>query len=468
MNRDILRYVDTIHRDRQIDKEIIFAGLEMSLISAAMKKLGSSDGVEVAIDRESGDITATVNGEPLSPSDLGRIAALSGKQVLLQKIREAEREVIFAEYEPKIGQLLTGTVQSRKSGGILIISLHKTEGILPRSEQSHAETFNEGDRIKVVLAEVNMQPNRVQLLCSRAHPDLVRRLFELEIPEVGDYVVEIKAIAREAGWRTKIAVTTYDSNVDCVGACVGVKGSRIRNIVDELFGEKIDIVRWNDSIEILIEEALKPAEIGCVDPDFENKTATVFVTPDQQSLAIGRRGQNVRLASKLSGWELNITPISEEELQKMRAEYLASGIFPDKISKIESEEAEAAQAASMPSPLDKLFTTAAGDSEENVADEAVSDPGQLIESPLSAEVTAAEATAAPVADGESPENGTESDSGPELEKLPGVGKVTAERLRAAGLDSAGRIRTEGEEALAKVEGVGPKTARRIMEFLANT
>ncbi|MFQ5653235.1 MAG: transcription termination factor NusA [Planctomycetota bacterium] len=510
MNTEILRFVDTIHRDRQIDKEIIFTGIEMALLSAAQKKLGSSEGIVVAIDRETGDIEASVDGEPLSPEHLGRIAALSGKQVLYQKIREAERDVIYKEFKPRVGQLMTGTVQSKKLGGVLIISLsNKVEGFLPRSEQSPAETFNEGDRIKVVLKEVNLQPNRVQLLCSRASPELVRRLFELEIPEVSDYVVEVKAIAREGGFRTKIAVTTYDPNVDCVGACVGVKGSRIRNIVDELFGEKIDIVRWNESIEIMIVEALKPAEIASLDLDFENQAAVVYVKPDQQSLAIGRRGQNVRIASKLTGWDLNITPVSDEDLERMRTEGVESitqGLFDERVAALEGAAGEEQSAAILSeSPLDKLF--APSQEEEGAGDEPESDglseaaevPGEAAVEDLLAPTPGEDALAA--GDGTESANGTEGEpavpamapvggavahvgespaapsdaegggspegeeSGLSLEELPGVGKITAERMRKAGLGSPRKVLDEGVDALSSVEGISVAKAERIVAYL---
>lgn len=459
MNREILRFVDTIHRDKQIDKEVVFTGIELALASAAQKKLGTADGIEVSIDRESGEIIAEVDGETLSPEDLGRIAALSGKQVLLQKIREAERDVLYEEYKPKIGQLLTGTVQAKKPGGVLVISLGKTEGILPRSEQSSAETFNEGNRVKVVLKEVNLLPNRVQLICSRAHPDLVRRLFELEIPEVADYVVEIKAVAREAGHRTKIAVTTYDANVDCVGACVGVKGARIRNIVDELFGEKIDIVRWNDSIEILILEALRPAEIASLELDFDNRSATVFVRPDQQSLAIGRRGQNVRLASKLTGWELKITPVSDEELELMRQEEMegrAQNLF--------SEEASAPAVPST-SALDQLFaqkSETGPDVESSKLAALFSDPGDAEASSDSA-ATAEEET--PVA-----ETDEEPSAAPDvypLEDLPGVGPALADKLREAGFLDPSAILGADLESLTAIEGISEAKAEQILEYLAS-
>ncbi len=446
MNTEFLRLVDTIHRDRQVDKEVIFIGIELALVSAAQKKFGTTEGIEVSIDRESGEISATVEGEHLSPEDLGRIAAGSGKQVLYQKIREAEREVVEREYAPRVREMLNGKVQSRKGGGLVIELGPRAEGFMPRSEQSAAEDFHEGDRIRVVLKEVNMQPNRVQLLVSRASPELVRRLFEQEIPEVADYVVEIKAIAREAGYRTKIAVATLDQNVDCVGACVGVKGSRIRNIVDELHGEKIDIVRWNDSIEIMIVEALKPAEIASLELDYETRTAIVYVHPEQQSLAIGRKGQNVRLASKLTGWELNITAISEEDLARLRSEALtrqADDIFGEKLAALEGRPAAVPSASS--SALDALFSA---------------QPGET--------ATKAGIPADEVPEGyELPEGYeyTEGDVVIGLEDLPGVDDAVANRLVEAGLDSTEALLAAGVEGLAKIEGLDAEKAEKILIFL---
>ena len=334
MNDEILRLVDTIHRSKEIDKEIIFLGIEAALLSAVKKKMGESETVKVSIDRRTGETYAFDGESEIEVEDLGRLAAMTGKQVLFQKIREAERDRIFEEFTKKVGTLVSGIVQ-RMEGPNLIINLGKVEGILPRSEQAPGERFKVGERIKVHIRELRKNTSRVKIILSRTAHDLVKSLFELEVPEVADKVIEIKEIAREPGYRTKIAVTTYDHNVDCVGACVGVRGSRIKNIVDELFGEKIDIVRWNESIEVLIMNALKPAEISSMDLDFENKRAVVYVRAEQQSLAIGKRGQNVRLASKLSGWDLDIVSVSEEELEKLRREDISD----------EPEEGEGDEAA---------------------------------------------------------------------------------------------------------------------------
>ena len=306
---ELLRLVDSIHRDKGIDREVLLEGLEQALASAARKVYGS-DEILVTIDRESGQITASDGEVSIDPVKLGRIAAQTAKQVMIQKIREAERDVVYSEYDERKGALVTGTVQ-RFEGGALVVNLGKTEGILPRSEQIPGEVYQPGDRIRVMVLDVQKVGPRVKIVLSRAHPDIVVRLFELEIPEVAEGIIEVKALSREAGQRTKIAVISNDSKVDCVGACVGVRGSRIKNIVDELNGEKIDIVRWNDSTEVLIMASLKPAEIAGIELDAENQRARVIVPEDQLSLAIGKKGQNVRLASKLTGWNLDI--VSEAE-----------------------------------------------------------------------------------------------------------------------------------------------------------
>ena len=260
MSSDILRLVDSISRDKSIDKDQLFVDLETAMASAIRKSYGEAEDVEVAIDRVSGGINAVCEGKAISLAELGRISAQTCKQVMIQKIREAERNSIFDEFSQRVGSIVTGTV-SRYEGGALVVNLGRTEGYLPRSEQIPGETHHPGDRIRAMILDVREAPHQVRILVTRTHPDYIRRLFELEVPEVGERIIEIKALAREAGYRTKVAVASIDSKVDAVGACVGVRGSRIRNIVDELGGEKIDIVRWNESSQILIGNALKPAEV---------------------------------------------------------------------------------------------------------------------------------------------------------------------------------------------------------------
>jgi N utilization substance protein A len=313
---DILRLVDAMHREKGVDKEIIFGGIEAALLSAAKKKLGMERNIVIEISRDTGDITALDGEQPINDLEqLGRIAALTAKQVMIQKIREAERDVVYDEYIRRVGTLLTGTVQ-RYDRPNVIVSLGRTEGIIPWREQAPGETYNPGERIKCLILEVKKVGQRVRIVLSRAHPDLLRHLFELEVPEIAERIIEIKDLARDAGHRSKVAVQSIDHKVDCVGACVGIRGSRIKNIVDELNGEKIDIVRWNDSQEVYIMNSMKPALVNAIELDYDTKHAKVFVEEDQLSLAIGRRGQNVRLASRLTEWAIDLvtgTPEAYEE-----------------------------------------------------------------------------------------------------------------------------------------------------------
>jgi N utilization substance protein A len=313
---DILRIVDALHREKGVDKEIIFTGIEAALLSAAKKKLGMERNIVIEISRDTGEITALDGETDLGDlSDLGRIGALTAKQVMIQKIREAERDVIYDEYIRRVETLITGSVQRYEKPNV-IVSLGRAEGIIPWREQVPGETYNPGERIKCLVLEVRKVGQRVRIILSRAHPDLLRHLFELEVPEIAERIIDIKDLARDPGHRAKVAVQSIDHKVDCVGACVGIRGSRIKNIVDELNGEKIDIVRWNDSQEVYIMNSMKPAMVNAIELDFDTKHAKVFVEEDQLSLAIGRRGQNVRLASRLTTWAIDLvtgTPDAYEE-----------------------------------------------------------------------------------------------------------------------------------------------------------
>src|SRR5262245_1064800 len=310
---EVLRIVDAIHREKNIAKEVIFEAIEAALVSALRKHYGEESDIVVKIDRTSGGTTATHNGEPLSEEVVGRIGAQTAKQVMIQKIREAERDSLFDEYSAEVGQLVTGTVQ-RYEGGTGTVQLNNTEAILPRSEQIPGESHHVGERVRATIFEVRKAGSRVKIILSRIRTDLVQRMFEQEIPEIADGVIEIRAMAREPGYRTKVAVSSTDQRVDCVGACVGVRGNRIKNIVDELAGERIDIVRWSDDMQVLIPNALQPAEVDEVILCPMLGRAIVLVREDQLSLAIGRRGQNVRLGSKLCGWDIEI--MTREELDE--------------------------------------------------------------------------------------------------------------------------------------------------------
>jgi N utilization substance protein A len=315
---DVLRIVDSLHREKNIDSELVFVAIEQALVTAARKQYGEESDVTITIDRETGDLQGTCEGEVIDPEVIGRIGAQTAKQVIIQKIREAERDALIEEFEEQIGQMVSGVVQ-RNEGGATTVALGPIEAILPRSEQIPGETHHPNERVRAVVYEVRAQGNRVKVVLSRNHPKLVQRLFEQEIPEIADGVITINCISREPGYRTKVGVSSSDQRVDCVGACVGVRGNRIKNIVDELSGERIDIVRWNDDPEILIPNALQPAEVEQVLLCDMIGRAIVLVREDQLSLAIGRRGQNVRLASKLCVWDIEIMTPDELEEQIERA-----------------------------------------------------------------------------------------------------------------------------------------------------
>jgi N utilization substance protein A len=316
---ELLRIIDTIHRDKNIEKEVVFQAIEAALVSAAKKQYGEDQEIVVAIDRADGSISGTHNGAPLDEGEtLGRIVAQTAKQVIIQKVREAERDALYDEYDKEKGQLVTGVVQ-RYEGGAATVSLQNCEAILPRSEQIPGETHHANERVRATVFEVKKAGSRVKVILSRTRPALVGRLFEQEIPEIADGVIQIRAMAREPGYRSKVAVSSSDQRVDCVGACVGVRGNRIKNIVDELAGERIDIVRWNDDMQVLIPNALQPAEVEEVILCSMLGRAIVLVREDQLSLAIGRRGQNVRLASKLCGWDIEIMTREELDEQIERA-----------------------------------------------------------------------------------------------------------------------------------------------------
>ncbi len=342
MNREFIKAVEELEKEKEISKDLLIEAIESALVSAYKKNYGTSQNVRVNIDRDTGDIdvfmrkdivddvyddlvevsieeareidpkyeVGDVIEKQVTPRDFGRIAAQTAKQVVVQRIREAERGLIYDDYSNRQSEIVTGIIQ-RVSNDTVFINMGKTEGILAATEQVPGEKYVVNSRIKVFIMDVKKTTKGPQVYLSRSHPGLVKRLFELEVPEIQDGIVEIKSISREAGSRTKMAVYTADENVDPVGACVGSRGTRVQTIVDELFGEKIDIINWSDDPEKLISSALSPAKVEKVIINEEGKSATVVVPDYQLSLAIGKEGQNVRLAAKLCGWKIDIKSHSQ-------------------------------------------------------------------------------------------------------------------------------------------------------------
>ena len=361
MNKELMGALDELEREKNISKETLLDAIEQSLIQAYKNHFGKADNVHVTINRETGDFSVyadrrvvefvedpaeevslveaqkqNTNAEvgdilkvPVHSDKFGRIATQNAKNVILQKIREEERKVLFDQYHGNEKEVVTGIVQ-RVVGHNVSVNLGKADAILAENEQVKGETFKPTERIKVYILEVKDTPKGPRILVSRTHPGLVKRLFESEVAEVRDGTVEIKSIAREAGSRTKIAVWSNDPDVDAVGACVGMNGARVGAVVNELHGEKIDIINWDENPAILIENALSPAKVIAVMADPDEKTALVVVPDYQLSLAIGKEGQNARLAARLTGFKIDI---------KSETQARESGDFYDDYDE-EHEEAE--------------------------------------------------------------------------------------------------------------------------------
>jgi N utilization substance protein A len=316
---EVLRIVDSLHREKNIEKEIVFRAIESALVSAARKHFGEEADIEFIIERDSGTIAGRCGQEELDYEEtIGRIGAQTAKQVIIQKVREAERDSQIEEFTEIMNDIVTGAV-NRSDNRVCTVTLGPVEAILPRSEQIPGESHSANDRIRALVTEVKPQGNRVKVVLSRTRPVFVQRLFESEIPEISDGVISINAISREPGYRSKVAVSSIDSKVDCVGACVGVRGNRIKVIIDELAGERIDIVRFDEDPMHMIPNALQPAEVDEVILCQMLGKAIVLVRDDQLSLAIGKRGQNVRLASKLCTWDIDIMTQGELEQQIEKA-----------------------------------------------------------------------------------------------------------------------------------------------------
>ena len=377
MNKEFISAMEELENERHISKELLLDAIESALVSAYKKNYGTSQNVRVNIDRDQGsidvfmrkDVVAEVE-DPMvevsveeaqsydpeyevgdvieyqvTPMDFGRIAAQTAKQVVVQRIREAERGIIYDDFINRQGEIITGVIH-RISNETVFINIGTTEGILPVNEQVRGERYQVNSRIKVYILDVKKTTKGPQVYLSRSHPGLVKKLFELEVPEIQDGIVEIKSIAREAGSRTKIAVYSEDENVDPVGACVGARGVRVQAIVDELFDEKIDIIEWSEEPVDLISSALSPSKVEKVILDEEEENSATVVVPDYQlSLAIGKEGQNVRLAAKLSGWKIDIKSHSQfypsdDDDDDDDEYYDEDEVYDEEIDETEAEEVD--------------------------------------------------------------------------------------------------------------------------------
>jgi N utilization substance protein A len=344
VNQEILRIIEQISREKGIEKDVLLAGVEAAVLSAAKRRYGPVESLQAHFNGHTGTLELTIAktvvaevqdakaeisleqakaydlgvqvGDvmqiPLEVEGFGRIAAQTAKQVIIQKVREAERDIIYNEYKGREGELVNGVVQRFEKGDI-IVDLGKTEALLPRKEQSSRESFQRGERVRAYILEVRKSTSGPQIIVSRTHSGLVERLFEMEVPEIYEGIIEIKGAVREPNGRAKIAVYSRDRAVDPIGACVGMRGVRVQSVVQELRGEKIDIVHWSDDPATYVANALSPAKIYKINVNAEGRTMEVIVEDDQLSLAIGKKGQNVRLAAKLTKWRLDIKSRSEYE-----------------------------------------------------------------------------------------------------------------------------------------------------------
>lgn len=440
MNHQLITVIEQLCREKGIDSSVVVKALESALLVAAKKKFGSvCENINVSIDPKTGEIQVVAVkkivenvqnpreeisleeatkmdegaelgdeiGNIIPMEDLGRIAAQTAKQVIIQKVREAEWDVILKDFKDKQGDLINGVVM-RQERRDYIIDLGKTEGILPAKEQIPGEPYRRGDRVRAYILDVRHAPKGPQIILSRTHPNLLAKLFEMEVPEIYEGIVSVKGVVREPGDRAKIAVASKDPSIDPVGACVGVKGSRVQAVVRELRGEKIDIIAWSDDPRAFIGEALSPAVIERVGINEQEKSATIVVADQQLSLAIGKKGQNVRLAAKLTGWKIDI--LSETEYQGKRAAEREK-----EITEAIAHETKQQEKAEGESAAEEAAEAAAESSESDIA------------------------------------------------SIPGVGEKTVLVLKEHGFSSIKKIAEATEDELSKIPKIGEKTAKKIID-----
>ncbi len=394
MNSDILAGLDFFEREKGIKRDVLLEAINTAVLTAARKAVGPAKDLRVEIDPKTGEIKAFAKltvvekvenkhdeitfktakmfksdiqlGEeievPVTPKDFGRIAAQTAKQAMMQRIRQAEKEMIYDEFKDRAGEIVSGTVR-RFDRSDVVVDLGKFEALMPNRERVQTEDYNIGDRLRAYVVAVENGARGPEIIISRSHPNFVRRLFEMEVSEINDRTVEIKGIAREAGYRTKIAVFSANDKVDPVGACVGMRGARVKNIVRELNNEKVDIIRWSADMKELVLEALKPAKVKSVTLDEVKKSILIKVDEDQLSLAIGKRGQNARLTSRLTGWDINIEEDKTAETIFVGKKELAAQTFADAL-KVSPEVAAKLVGVGMNS----VETIATGSAPQDIAD----------------------------------------------------------------------------------------------------
>ena len=481
MSSLLFQTIDQLSREKGIEPQVIISAVEDAMLVAARKYYKTGEELRSEVNRETGQVevfavkkvveqvqnplreisleearelqgSAELEGEIRfsKPTDvLGRIAAQTAKQVIFQKVREAERENVYNEYSGRVGELVHCMVK-RTEGPDVIVELGKTEARLPRREQSKLESFQIGERIRAVILQVEKASRGPQVVISRADAALVSRLFEMEVPEIYDGTVVIRAVAREAGERTKIAVFSKDRDVDCVGACVGMKGARVQSVVQELRGERIDIIPWSQDQAKYVCSALSPAKISRVYIDEENRHMEVVVPDDQLSLAIGKRGQNVRLASKLTGWKIDIK--SESRMEKISSEILESF-------------------KGLPHLGDVTSRILYNEGFRSIKEVSEVDPDELsrvleIEKEKAVEIVDAAIRILSQAGAPVPEEERPAAVDPSLdpvERMEGVGEKTAEVLEANGLRTVQDVLKAGAEKLSSLQGIGAKKADKLIE-----
>ncbi len=493
MDYEVLEALGQITREKNVDMDLVLETLEAGLKSAAKKKFGTSDHIKVSIDRNTGEIAISatrevvkevedkvleicredarliepkakvgqVIEEKLDFHDFGRNAIQAAKQILIQRIREAEREKIFVDYQDRVGEIITGTVQQVDRGN-LIINLGRPEGIVPVKEQMRRERYRQGDTLRAYLLDVQKTTKGPQIILSRTHPGFLEKLFEMEVPEIYEKIVEIKAIAREAGDRSKVAVVSNDARVDPVGACVGLRGIRVQNIVRELSNERIDIVPWSSDQGIFVTKAISPAKVFKIELDGREHKMILIVDDDQLSLAIGRAGQNVRLAAKLTGWRIDI--LSREEYTR-RAEEMA--IMRVDISKLKGVGAKLAQ------ELRKIDVESVQDLVKLDLDKFLQVPG-VGSSTAQKLLKAAKERLAEVAEErlkvrqkkaevEETAAGEMADIQVDISKLKGVGSKMAQELRKIDVESVQDLVKLDLDKFLQVSGVGSSTAQKLLK-----